>query len=273
MTNRLFILVFFLGLVGNPLYSQCLSKNKIAAAGEEATYAVFYNLGFVWMNAAEVSFSTKLTKYQGKNAFLFISKGQTLPNFDWLFKVRDSFQSIADTATLQPYWFRRDNHEGNYSVKSTQVFDYINKKAFCDVTTSKTALKRDTLPLKGCVLDVLTAIYASRNIEFNHLNKNDLIPLSILIDNQIFPLYIRYLGPEIILNHDNKKFACQKFSILLVEGTIFSGGEDMTVWVSDDLARVPIRVEAKILIGSVVANVSSFKGTKYPMTSEIITSE
>ena len=47
---------------------------------------------------------------------------------------------------------------------------------------------------------------------------------------------------------------------MLVEGTIFKGGEDMTIWVTDDGNRVPIMVEAKILIGSVKAIITGAEG-------------
>ena len=40
---------------------------------------------------------------------------------------------------------------------------------------------------------------------------------------------------------------------MLVKGTIFKGGEDLLVWVTDDNKRVPVLVEAKILVGSVKA--------------------
>ena len=36
-----------------------------------------------------------------------------------------------------------------------------------------------------------------------------------------------------------------------MEGDVFKGGENMKVWVSDDERRVPVMVEAKILVGSV----------------------
>ena len=56
---------------------------------------------------------------------------------------------------------------------------------------------------------------------------------------------------------------------MLVEGTIFKGGEDLFVWVTDDMNKIPILVEAKILVGSVKAVLSGMEGLKYPVTSRI----
>ena len=44
----------------------------------------------------------------------------------------------------------------------------------------------------------------------------------------------------------------------------------MTVWVTDDNSRIPIIVEAKILIGSVKAIFTGAEGLKYPITAEIL---
>lgn len=42
-----------------------------------------------------------------------------------------------------------------------------------------------------------------------------------------------------------------RVSPLLVAGDVFKGGENMKVWVSDDEYRIPVMVEAKIIVGSV----------------------
>ena len=61
------------------------------------------------------------------------------------------------------------------------------------------------------------------------------------------------------------KFNAIKFKPLLVEGTIFSGGENMTVWVSDDANRLPVRIESRILIGSIKVDMMGYKNLRYPL--------
>ena len=56
---------------------------------------------------------------------------------------------------------------------------------------------------------------------------------------------------------------------MLVPGTIFESGEDMTVWVTDDLNRIPIIVEAKILIGSIKAVFVDATGLRNKITAEV----
>ena len=80
-------------------------------------------------------------------------------------------------------------------------------------------------------------------------------------DNYIFKL--KYLGKEII---DSKfgKIECLKFIPMVQSGRIFKEQESVTLWVSDDNNRLPIRLQADILIGSIKADLERFKNLKHP---------
>jgi hypothetical protein len=56
---------------------------------------------------------------------------------------------------------------------------------------------------------------------------------------------------------------------LLVQGTIFSGGEKMTVWVSDDPNHIPLRIESPITVGSVKVDMMGYHNLRYPLSSMI----
>jgi hypothetical protein len=109
---------------------------------------------------------------------------------------------------------------------------------------------------------MLTAVYACRNINFKKLKNNDTIVLKMLVDNKIYNLYLRYLSKDKVKQNDSLLYNCRRFSALMIEGTIFSGGEDLQVWISDDKARIPVKIVANILIGSVVAKVNEIQGNK-----------
>ena len=108
-----------------------------------------------------------------------------------------------------------------------------------------------------------------RTLDFDKYKKGDRIPITMAIDNEIFDLYIRYLGRERLRTRDGTIFNTIRFSAMLVEGTIFKGGEDLQVWVTDDKNRVPIQVEAKILVGSVKAVLTGMEGLMYPIEAQV----
>jgi hypothetical protein len=264
-----FIAIFGLIVTSAAAQGQCSINNTSFRSGESANYNVYYHLGFIWLHAAEVSFKTEPIVYKGKNAYHFTSIGKTLPNYNWIYEVNDRFESKADSATLNPFWFFNYTSEGGKRSTNTYQFDSPKEKIYIQTQADHSPAKNDTLSLKGCVFDLLTAIYACRNFDFDEKKVNDTIPLNLLIDDKIYPLHLRYLGKEEISTSDSLSYSCQKFSILLVEGTIFNAGENMFVWVTNDKARIPIRIEAKILIGSIVANLISYKGNKWPLNSGI----
>ena len=90
----------------------------------------------------------------------------------------------------------------------------------------------------------------------------------MFLDNEVYSLYIKYLGKEQIKTKYGT-FKAIKFSPLLVKGTIFSGGEKMTVWVTDDANHIPVRIESPISVGSVKVDMMGYKNLRHPLASLI----
>jgi Protein of unknown function (DUF3108) len=114
----------------------------------------------------------------------------------------------------------------------------------------------------------LSAIYYARNIDFEKYKPDDKIPFTMFLDNEVYNLYIKYLGKETIKTRFGK-FNAIKFKPLLVKGTLFEGGEKMTVWVSDDANHVPLRIESPIVVGSVKVDMMGYKNLRYAFSSLI----
>jgi hypothetical protein len=245
--------------------AQCKVDRKVFQSGEQLTYKAYYNWSFVWLEAADVYFNVK--QKLPEPVYQLSSIGISLPKYDWFYKVRDTFRSKVNMQTLLPFFYHRNTFEGGYKVNNRFWFDYSENKLFADTYNSDSETKRDTFDLNPCTFDVLSAIYFTRSLNFEGREINEKIPLRLFIDNELHNLYIRYLGKEEVVTREKKKYRCIKFKILLVKGTIFKGGEDMTVWATDDENHVPILVEAKILIGSVKAFLTKYEGLKYPMGS------
>ena len=265
MIKSIKILSFLLIIIieWNPAFSQCVQNELSFKAGEKITYEVAYNWGFIWVDAGEVYFKTDTIIIKGKNCFQFESIGKSYKFYDWIYKVRDRYKSAIEPEMFQPVWFSRKTYEGGHEVNNSYDFDFQNSKVVSSVWHSDKPQTIDTLNLTSCTYDVLSAIYYARSINFSMCEPGDTIPVKFIIDGGFYELFIRYLGKEIIANRNGKKYSCIKFSANLVEGTLFKGGEDLLVWVSDDKNKIPIMVEAKILIGSVKAYLTDYEGLKF----------
>ena len=92
----------------------------------------------------------------------------------------------------------------------------------------------------------------------------DELLLTTFMDDEIFPLKIRYMGKETIKNA-NGKIRCLKFHPVVQEGRVFNAEEDVTVWISDDKNHIPISIEAKLFVGSAKMDLRKYSGLKYPI--------
>ena len=84
----------------------------------------------------------------------------------------------------------------------------------------------------------------------------------------MFPSYFKYLGKEIVRTKFGK-FKAIKIAPLLVKGSMFEGGERMTIWVTDDENHIPIRIETPIIVGSIKVDMKSYERLRYPLSSLI----
>jgi len=160
---------------------------------------------------------------------------------------------------LQPLKFIRNVNEGGYKKEENVIFNQQNNTA-----TSKEGVFK----VPNCVQDVLSSIYYARNIDFNKYKPEDKIPFTMFLGNEIYNLYIRYLGKETVKTKYGK-FHAIKFKPLLVKGTIFEGGEKMTVWISDDPNHIPLRIESPIVVGSLKVDMMQYRNLRYPLSSKI----
>jgi hypothetical protein len=267
--RKLICIVFLALFCAGFSFAQCIQRNFAFTSNEEVYYDVYYNWGFIWIPAGEVYFKVYDSTYQDRPVYYLHSYGNSLRRWDWFFKVRDTYKAYIDKETLLPYHFIRNTSEGGYEVNSISDFDYQNSEIISVTKFSNKPIKHDTVQLPPCTFDVLSMIYFARNIDFSAYEIDDKIPIKCLIDGEVFDLYIRYMGIETIETRNKVTFRCIKFNPLLVEGTIFTGGEDMTVWVTDDDNRIPILVEAKVLVGSIKAYLKEAKGLRNETSSSL----
>jgi hypothetical protein len=237
----------------------CGIKNTAFQAGEQVTFHVYYSVVGTYIHAGTATFTTTLETYANKPVYHVVGDGKTKSSYDWIYRVRDKYETYFDTATLQPYKFIRNVDEGGYKKYETVTF---NKTANTAVTNS------GVFKVPICVQDVLSAMYYARNIDFSKYKVDDRIPFKMFLDNEVFDMYIRYLGKETVKTQYGK-FKAIKFKPLLLKGTIFEGGEKMTVWVSDDPNHVVLRVESPIVVGKVKIDMMSYRNLRYPLSSMV----
>ncbi len=238
----------------------CNTKNSAYKAGEKLTFQAYYNMGFIWIYAGNAVFTVQSQMYNGRKVYHVVGDGRTAKSYEWFYKVRDLYESHIDQETLLPLHHVRAVNEGTLSYKHEIVFDRTGHTA--------TTANGNKYPISQCTQDVVSAIYFARNIDYSKYKPGDKIPFEMFLDDKAYPLYIKYMGREKV---ETKRgtFNAIKIVPLLIEGTLFSGGEGMAVWVSDDKNHLPLRVSSPIVIGSVKADLMAYENLNNPFSSII----
>jgi hypothetical protein len=237
----------------------CGTRNSAFLPGETITYKAYYAVANIYFAGGDAVLNIKEEELNGKGVYHITGTGKSTNFLDHLFKVRDKYQTYIDTGTLKPYKFIRDVREGGY--RKFESVDFIRS-----ANTAVTAAGVFSVP--PCVQDALSAIFYARNIDVNRYHEEDKVPFSMFLDDHIYNMYIRYMGKEIITTRYGT-FRTIKVKPLLIKGALFEGGEKMTVWVSDDANRIPLRVESPIRVGNIYADMIQCQNLRYPLSSLI----
>lgn len=237
----------------------CGVRNKAFQDGEQVTMKVYYTTLGLYVGAGEARFTTTLEKFNGVPVYHCVGTGVTYSFFDNFYKVRDRYETYIDTATMLPVKFIRNVYEGGSTIYNNVTF---NHKAGTAVST------HGIFKVTSCIQDVISSVYYARNIDFSKYKPGDKIPFDMFLDDEIYHLYLRYEGKENVKTKYGK-FRAIKFKPLLIKGTIFQGGENMNVWVSDDANHLLLRAESPISVGSIKVDMMGYRNLRYPLTSLI----
>lgn len=207
--------------------------------GEVLKFRIHY--GFMDAGEAILEVKPELKNFGNRDCYHVVGTGRSVGAFDWFFKVRDRYESVIDKDAMLPWLFIRRVNEGGYIINQNVSFNHYSDSAKSE---------KATISIPENTQDLVSAFYYARTIDFSNAKEGDIFPINGYLDDAIFPMNIKYIGKEEIKTKMGT-FRCIKFRPMLVEGRVFKDNEDMTVWVSDDPNRIPVRVQTDILVGSI----------------------
>lgn len=223
-------------------------------AGEVLAYRVHY--GFIEAGVAIIEVKPEVEEIGGRKVYHVVGNGYSKGAFDFFFKVRDRYESYIDKDALLPWLFIRRVDEGGYKFSQNYFFNHYKK----EVKTED----NQVYPIPDEVHDMLSAFYAARNIDFSNAQQGDTFTVMSFVDKELWPLKMKYLGKD-VLKTDLGKFKCLKFCPIVQRGRIFKKEEDLLVWVTDDKNHIPLRAQAKILVGSIKMDITDIKNPANPL--------
>ncbi|MEL6942195.1 MAG: DUF3108 domain-containing protein, partial [Bacteroidota bacterium] len=209
----------------------CQIQNEAFQVGEDLVYTVYYNWNFVWLTAGEVRFKVEDA---GEEYHLSMTD-RSYKSYEWLYKVRDRYDTYIDKNTLLPRLSTKTIEQGSYRLYDKTLLNQDERKVTTWRGKTKEQTKEKDFDVENCLHDMLSIIYHARNIDFDHYEQGQVFPIEIFMDNTVYPLKMRYLGEEKGKKIKGAgKFDTILFSPEVIEGKVFKENDQMKVWATDD---------------------------------------
>lgn len=245
------ILVLFLSFTS-------FSQKEVRAfkSGEKLRYKMSYS-GFLTAGTAVLELNE--VELEGKKVFYSRGSGWTSGIIKWFFKIDDVYESYFDKETIKPYYFKRKIDEGGYKKHRNTRFNYDSKKAYVQDFINQ----KDTIVAFSNVQDMMSSFYYLRTQDVKGMKKGDEIAIDMFMDSQVYPFKLRFLGKE-ILRTKFGKIKTLIFRPMVQSGRIFKAQESVTLWVTDDANKIPVKMKADLLVGSLRADLDKYQGLSNP---------
>lgn len=256
MKNLITILLLITSLVSKAQDTKTLRTmpNKAFKKGELLKFRVHYGI----LDAGEATLEVKdiNKKIGNRDVFHIVGSGKSNGAFDWFFKVRDRYETYLDHEAIVPWLFLRNIQEGSYKLTQNVIFNH-----YADLAKSNEGKETKT---PNNVQDLVSTYYYARCLDYTNAKIGDIFTLQTFLDDEVFTFSYKYLGKETITTSLGT-FKCVKFCPTLLKGRVFKKEDDMTVWITDDENKIPVRAQAEILVGSVKMDLMHYENVANPM--------
>lgn len=231
--------------------------NNAFEVGERLTFDIDY--GFI--TAGQAVMEIPGYRYiDGRPTMETRIEARSSSTFDWVFKVRDRYETYLDYTGLFPWRFEQHVREGTYSKDYDANFN----------PEAQTATTSDghVYSTPQYVHDIVSAFYYIRTLDLTHAHRGDVVHLENFYDGQTHPLDVRILGHQQVKTAVGT-FECSVIEPMVVKGGLFKNEGSILIWLTDDNNHMPVKMASKILIGSIEARLVKYEGVRSPLTSRV----
>jgi len=234
-------------------------KEDAFEVGEWFKFRIHYGL----INAGYAELEVKEAVRNNKKVFHAKGRGYTVGMTKFFFEVEDDYQSYFDKESGNPYQFVRKIDEGGYTKNQEGFFNHKSKTILVKDYKKKT---EKTFEVPDNTQDILSTFYYLRNHpNVDKLKVGESINVDMFFDDETTKFKLKFIGREDL----KTKFgviSTMIFRPYVQAGRVFKEQESLTVWISDDDNKLPVRIKASLAVGSIKADLEQFKGLKHTFT-------
>jgi len=190
---------------------------------------------------------------ENKNGiFRITSRVQSAPVVSAFYRVEDFAESIVTNGL--PFKLRIKLQEGTHTGDKETVFDMVNRKiTFINYLKGK---KKEYDIHSDSVWDILSGFYFIRT---QKLDTGKTAFVDIFDSNKFFRAEVNILKKEMLQISGIGKVSTLVIKPELKSEGLFRKTGDIFIWLTDDERKIPVRVETKIPVGNVVAELKGIE--------------
>lgn len=231
-----------------------LTACAVSLPNETLHYKVLYKWGMVHKTAGRATLSLHSA---GSSAYKATLTARSEPWADKVYRLRDTLTSTMSRDKLLPSRYEKVAHEDGKYSRDVVKFSYSGGKVTGSCTRQRRKKAGDpmttstsTLSATGQAVDMLSAFYYLRTLDFPRMSKGQTRSINIFSGKKKETLTITYQGATTV--DLNKK----KHDAWLVTFTFTSDGkkssDPIKAWISADSRRIPLKLEGSIKVGKVI---------------------
>lgn len=228
-----------------------MSNYQSFQKGEFLKFRIHYGI----INAGYATLEMTESHKNGQTLHHAKGKGWTVGAARWFAKIDDIYESHFTKINLKPIHFKRRVDEDGYKISRDLYFDHNAKKVTIEDLEKET--KEDVSI--GNVQDMISAFYYLREIDLSNIKAGDEKRVDLFFDGETVPFKLKFIKKETIKTSLGK-FKTWKMQPLVQKGRIFEGQESVTLWITDDANKVPIRIKAALVVGSIKVDLDDYSG-------------
>ncbi|MEL6559841.1 MAG: DUF3108 domain-containing protein [Bacteroidota bacterium] len=255
MKRLLLILVFF-GLITEGMTQEAVFT------GEKLSYKISYSIFNI--GRATVTVDDLAASDLQKDEYKIVAKGETTGLIGVFSKVKDEWGAYVNKENLTPSFAYRRIREGKY--KRDEDVDFEEDKIVLNEWSFKAGKYKDPVvyETKDQVFELLSGMLYVRSLDLSNRSFGEVIGFKAFFEGEFYDFKVIYKGKERIRTKLGKIHAI-KLVPVMPDNSIFDGENSISIWVSDDQNKLPLKIEADMFIGSAGCDITKAENVKYPL--------
>ncbi len=236
--------VLFLLTLGAPVWSLAAED---AARPFQVGERLTYDISFLNISAGTAVMEIQTGERVDERVMgTFVTTAQSSPTVTRFFPVDNRVESLTDLTAFLPEHMTFRRREG----KKKEDIEYTFHQQDHTVTAVRGGIT-ETVPIPAGTQDLISCLYYVRSqLPFT---QGASMALNVYHDKKVRQIEVRVEKIERIEGPWGKLETAQVLVIMPFQGIFLNQG-NIRVWFTTDARRIPVRMKAKVIVGSIVAD-------------------